>query len=193
MCFFFFSSRRRHTRLTCDWSSDVCSSDLFTSGIGRDVGNATNSSVAARIAAGVVREGISAAVHGGGRINFVQLAADAFGNALANDLVGQTTGAGEQQASQLASTMQNMPVSMPFVDPETGDHFVFGKPATGSPIDDDEVISNLTQLARENNVAPGAADGIPNPANGIPEPFAPWLASSNDIQVAQVPPWMANG
>src|SRR5690242_6610571 len=28
--FFFFSSRRRHTRLTCDWSSDVCSSDLFS-------------------------------------------------------------------------------------------------------------------------------------------------------------------
>src|SRR4051812_50177260 len=28
MCIFFFSSRRRHTRLTCDWSSDVCSSDL---------------------------------------------------------------------------------------------------------------------------------------------------------------------
>src|SRR5690242_21701718 len=27
-CDFFFSSRRRHTRLTCDWSSDVCSSDL---------------------------------------------------------------------------------------------------------------------------------------------------------------------
>src|SRR6266571_6362820 len=24
---FFFSSSRRHTRLTCDWSSDVCSSD----------------------------------------------------------------------------------------------------------------------------------------------------------------------
>src|SRR6266480_4410956 len=28
MLVFFFSSRRRHTRLTCDWSSDVCSSDL---------------------------------------------------------------------------------------------------------------------------------------------------------------------
>src|SRR5437016_10460545 len=27
-CFFFFSSRRRHTRLVSDWSSDVCSSDL---------------------------------------------------------------------------------------------------------------------------------------------------------------------
>src|SRR5260370_2865205 len=27
-CIFFFSSRRRHTRFKCDWSSDVCSSDL---------------------------------------------------------------------------------------------------------------------------------------------------------------------
>src|SRR2546430_3905904 len=30
MCFFFFSSRRRHTRFDCDWSSDVCSSDLLS-------------------------------------------------------------------------------------------------------------------------------------------------------------------
>src|SRR5690348_18456162 len=29
MVFFFFSSRRRHTRWTGDWSSDVCSSDLI--------------------------------------------------------------------------------------------------------------------------------------------------------------------
>src|SRR5712692_2732829 len=29
MIFFFFSSRRRHTRWNCDWSSDVCSSDLL--------------------------------------------------------------------------------------------------------------------------------------------------------------------
>src|SRR6266480_6462799 len=35
--FFFFSSRRRHTRLTCDWSSDVCSSDLI--GIQRRIGS----------------------------------------------------------------------------------------------------------------------------------------------------------
>src|SRR5438270_11146413 len=28
--FFFFSSRRRHTRFDCDWSSDVCSSDLLS-------------------------------------------------------------------------------------------------------------------------------------------------------------------
>src|SRR3712207_9067346 len=29
MIFFFFSSRRRHTRYWRDWSSDVCSSDLI--------------------------------------------------------------------------------------------------------------------------------------------------------------------
>src|SRR2546430_12224787 len=28
LMWFFFSSRRRHTRFDCDWSSDVCSSDL---------------------------------------------------------------------------------------------------------------------------------------------------------------------
>src|SRR5438876_8265102 len=32
MCLFFFSSRRRHTRWTGDWSSDVCSSDLIGTG-----------------------------------------------------------------------------------------------------------------------------------------------------------------
>src|SRR2546430_8613349 len=33
--FFFFSSRRRHTRFDCDWSSDVCSSDLVVHDCGR--------------------------------------------------------------------------------------------------------------------------------------------------------------
>src|SRR5450631_1667605 len=32
--FCFFSSRRRHTSLTCDWSSDVCSSDLVSADAG---------------------------------------------------------------------------------------------------------------------------------------------------------------
>src|SRR5215213_10534762 len=37
MCvFFFFSSRRRHTRLVSDWSSDVCSSDLVVLDNARD-------------------------------------------------------------------------------------------------------------------------------------------------------------
>src|SRR5258706_10119096 len=31
--FFFFSSRRRHTRLVSDWSSDVCSSDMNRRGL----------------------------------------------------------------------------------------------------------------------------------------------------------------
>src|SRR2546427_7061990 len=34
MFVFFFSSRRRHTRFDCDWSSDVCSSDLETPAYG---------------------------------------------------------------------------------------------------------------------------------------------------------------
>src|SRR2546430_15140235 len=35
--YFFFSSRRRHTRFDCDWSSDVCSSDLVAEGAGYSV------------------------------------------------------------------------------------------------------------------------------------------------------------
>src|SRR2546430_7258648 len=37
--FFFFSSRRRHTRFDCDWSSDVCSSDLALVAASRFNGN----------------------------------------------------------------------------------------------------------------------------------------------------------
>src|SRR5207237_5416758 len=33
LVFLFFSSRRRHTRFKCDWSSDVCSSDLVANAI----------------------------------------------------------------------------------------------------------------------------------------------------------------
>src|SRR6202042_1277062 len=45
----FFSSRRRHTILTCDWSSDVCSSDLRGDPVGSESssgkdGNARSSS-----------------------------------------------------------------------------------------------------------------------------------------------------
>src|SRR5688572_33212570 len=37
---FFFSSRRRHTRFDCDWSSDVCSSDLELDAAGESGGGA---------------------------------------------------------------------------------------------------------------------------------------------------------
>src|SRR5690242_21407057 len=36
LIFFFFTSRRRHTRSTCDWSSDVCSSDLIRAAVAAD-------------------------------------------------------------------------------------------------------------------------------------------------------------
>src|SRR2546429_3454893 len=38
MLFFFFSSRRRHTRCSRDWSSDVCSSDLLLENEARHFG-----------------------------------------------------------------------------------------------------------------------------------------------------------
>src|SRR5260221_12218827 len=38
--YFFFSSRRRHTRSLCDWSSDVCSSDLHLRARGHEDGRA---------------------------------------------------------------------------------------------------------------------------------------------------------
>src|SRR5215204_5529540 len=38
LVYFFFSSRRRHTRSLCDWSSDVCSSDLFHRNAGGTTG-----------------------------------------------------------------------------------------------------------------------------------------------------------
>src|SRR5205814_8464499 len=37
--FFFFSSRRRHTRCLSDWSSDVCSSDLGPADANPDLGD----------------------------------------------------------------------------------------------------------------------------------------------------------
>src|SRR5690606_40745770 len=46
---FFFSSRRRHTRFSRDWSSDVCSSDLVATSLGLGV---------KQISAGIVHLGI---------------------------------------------------------------------------------------------------------------------------------------
>src|SRR5260370_5458026 len=43
--FFFFSSRRRHTRFKCDWSSDVCSSDLHRTCLANLAGDRRDTSV----------------------------------------------------------------------------------------------------------------------------------------------------
>src|SRR5580698_6336149 len=53
---FFFSSRRRHTSLTCDWSSDVCSSDLRYGDVrGTDTGalSAVVDALTVRVCAGL--------------------------------------------------------------------------------------------------------------------------------------------
>src|SRR2546430_9799665 len=47
---FFFSSRRRHTRFDCDWSSDVCSSDLLVRAGGDGVGAPVDEHPEARVA-----------------------------------------------------------------------------------------------------------------------------------------------
>src|SRR2546426_3637714 len=48
---FFFSSRRRHTRLQGDWSSDVCSSDLL---LDEEIGGGEERRSAARLEHGAV-------------------------------------------------------------------------------------------------------------------------------------------
>src|SRR5256885_17232265 len=60
MCFF-FSSRRRHTRLQGDWSSDVCSSDLHT-------GLAVAAAVTRRSRAGGFRRRVYFSISGRGPI-----------------------------------------------------------------------------------------------------------------------------
>src|SRR2546430_7574129 len=58
--FFFFSSRRRHTRFDCDWSSDVCSSDLrgFDKGLATRLPK-TDCSYAHTVGTDIFREGRS--------------------------------------------------------------------------------------------------------------------------------------
>src|SRR5438876_4966472 len=69
--FFFFSSRRRHTRWTGDWSSDVCSSDLFARSLGQGADFGSDEMPAALRQRGDVCRGggirVHRVVHRGGR------------------------------------------------------------------------------------------------------------------------------
>src|SRR5256885_6564077 len=62
MGFFFFSSRRRHTRLQGDWSSDVCSSDLIAEG--EDYTAAQSQSATMAKAKGSLRAAVGQALRG---------------------------------------------------------------------------------------------------------------------------------
>src|SRR5215475_11422694 len=79
--FFFFSSRRRHTRFSRDWSSDVCSSDLGgLSAVGRmPPGSFGGTNFAA---------GMGGALQGG---EVARTAADARARADKNDLFNQSS------------------------------------------------------------------------------------------------------
>src|SRR5690606_8739327 len=66
--FFFFSSRRRHTRFSRDWSSDVCSSDLTDVGLAvlpRPDGLALQVAV---LGLGVVLNGLAGALYIGAQL-----------------------------------------------------------------------------------------------------------------------------
>src|SRR5258706_12029482 len=68
--FFFFSSRRRHTRLVSDWSSDVCSSDLDSFFQGADMAVKVGINGYGRIGRNVLR-----ALYESGRQKEIQIVA----------------------------------------------------------------------------------------------------------------------
>src|SRR6266436_6232582 len=130
-CFFFFSSRRRHTRCSRDWSSDVCSSDLVSlagadvSRCGADTGGATTSVVCvnddrelarsrwASVGAGATTEGLmgvalrilSRVTAGAGATT------DARSEGMERVIAGETPGAG---ATTLAVKLSDVRVSAEF-------------------------------------------------------------------------------
>src|SRR2546430_10296134 len=77
LVFFFFSSRRRHTRFDCDWSSDVCSSDLsviHTKSLGQEHCRLTGEKVDDVVIVGGCKSAIEAAnifLAAGKRVNWV--------------------------------------------------------------------------------------------------------------------------
>src|SRR5256885_9440066 len=69
----FFSSRRRHTRLQGDWSSDVCSSDLHNLIAISNVGAFLVAAASApRLEVGVELIGTPAEENGGGKIDLLR-------------------------------------------------------------------------------------------------------------------------
>src|SRR2546429_1971507 len=74
LCFFFFSSRRRHTRCSRDWSSDVCSSDLMPM--------ASAQVKSAVLLAGLFADGVTSVTEPARTRDHTELALEEFGAAL---------------------------------------------------------------------------------------------------------------
>src|SRR6266700_5232544 len=79
--FFFFSSRRRHTRFSRDWSSDVCSSDLVAPR-GHAIVSADYSQVELRIMAHISGDENLLRAFGAGEDIHRATAAEVFGRSL---------------------------------------------------------------------------------------------------------------
>src|SRR5256885_3705689 len=71
---FFFSSRRRHTRLQGDWSSDVCSSDLASSRLAFSIAICGSGRAGAGGVTGAIGSGFLTAAGGGGGVTGVSTA-----------------------------------------------------------------------------------------------------------------------
>src|SRR3712207_5289086 len=78
VCFFFFSSRRRHTRYWRDWSSDVCSSDLFRF---RNISPRAHELVADLLRAGVVPAEVHERINRRGTIQQLNIVGLSLANA----------------------------------------------------------------------------------------------------------------
>src|SRR5256885_6221246 len=79
---FFFSSRRRHTRLQGDWSSDVCSSDLLVDWLNRAIPRSVVRGLQLALGLSLCMKGLGMVVGTGGWI-----APDGYVTAIAAALV----------------------------------------------------------------------------------------------------------
>src|SRR5882762_9213820 len=90
---FFFSSRRRHTRFKCDWSSDVCSSDLAADDLAYKKGQAVLGMFEQWLGPETFRAGVIA-----------YLKEHEWGNAVGSDLWDALSKASGKDASAAMST-----------------------------------------------------------------------------------------
>src|SRR5690606_18402558 len=125
---FFFSSRRRHTRFSRDWSSDVCSSDLTNGTSGNQTfGITTGTSGCTQD--GVVRSNWKTAMFIGNNMN--KLARDmSVGNGEALDSLAALLNVSEADKAEFNTTLQSS----------------FSSVFTSEEIQSEDVAANIKQV-----------------------------------------------